>query len=693
MNIKSRLKTSSVALLMVAVVSLLIIPLPTAILDFMFILNLTISLVILFITMYIKETLEFAIFPSLLLVTTVYRLSLNISSTRSILTNGGYAGEVVKTFGQFVIQGNIVVGLIIFLILVLVQFIVITKGAERVAEVSARFTLDALPGKQMAIDADLSSGLITEEQARERRSKIQREADFFGAMDGATKFVKGDAIISIIVTLINLIGGIVVGLINGEGDFMTIIQTYSISTVGDGLMSQIPSLLISMATGLVVTRSSSEADLNSDVLKQFSNQPFVLLIAGVVLPFLTLIGFPVPQTVVISIMLIALGVMLLRKTQSTGAEGGELGELPTTQEVTSEVSYYKNLDNVYNLLNVDAICVEVGYSLLPIVDESSGGNFLDRVVMLRKHFADEMGMVIPAIRLKDSSQLNPNQYEIKLKGESVAVGEVLLDHYLGLVPAETPENDIDGIETVEPAFGMPAKWISDDKKIKAEIAGYTLIDPTSVMVTHLSEVIRRHASELLSRQEVKRMIENLKQSNESIVEDTVPAIVSLNELQRVLRNLLREGIPILDMETILETLADYAPNVKDHDMLTEYVRQALRRTITHKFSIAGQLKVVSLDSEIEDLIIKSIKKIEGGAYLALEPDIIQKIVTSTTEQINQMKKLVQEPIIITSPVVRIYFKKLLDQFYPDITVLSFNDIDTSVQIQSLGTITLMTMNV
>ena len=344
MNIKSRLKTSSVAFLMVAVVSLLIIPLPTAVLDFMFILNLTISLVILFITMYIKETLEFAIFPSLLLVTTVYRLSLNISSTRSILTNGGYAGEVVKTFGEFVIQGNIVVGLIIFIILVLVQFIVITKGAERVAEVSARFTLDALPGKQMAIDADLSSGLITEEQARERRSKIQREADFFGAMDGATKFVKGDAIISIIVTLINLIGGIVVGLINGEGDFMSIINVYSISTVGDGLMSQIPSLLISMATGLVVTRSSSEADLNSDVLKQFSNQPFVLLIAGIVLPFLTFIGFPVAQTAIISIALIALGVTLLRKAKPTTADGSpDLSDLPSTQEVTSEVSYYKNI--------------------------------------------------------------------------------------------------------------------------------------------------------------------------------------------------------------------------------------------------------------------------------------------------------------------------------------------------------------
>ncbi len=687
MNVKSRLKNSVVAILMIAVVSLLIIPLPTAILDFMFILNLTISLVILFFTMYIKETLEFAIFPSMLLITTVFRLSLNISSTRSILTNGGYAGEVVKTFGEFVVGGNLVVGLVIFIILVLVQFIVITKGAERVAEVSARFTLDALPGKQMAIDADLSSGLINEEQARERRSKIQREADFFGAMDGATKFVKGDAIISIIVTLINLIGGILVGLLNGEGDFMTIMNTYSIATVGDGLMSQVPSLLISMATGLVVTRSSSEADLNSDVIKQFSNQPFVLILAGCVLPFLSFIGFPPLQTFIIAGALLFLGITLLRKTKETPLPE-EIGELPASQEVTSEVSYYKNLDNVYNLLNVDAICVEVGYSLLPIVDESSGGNFLDRVVMLRKHFADEMGMVIPAIRLKDSSQLNPNQYEIKLKGESVAVGEVLLDHYLGLVPAEVPENDIEGIETVEPAFGMPAKWISDDKKIKAEIAGYTLIDPTSVMVTHLSEVIRKHASELLSRQEVKRMVDNLKEHNESIVEDTVPAIVSLNELQRVLRNLLREGIPILDMESILETLSDYAPTVKDHDMLTEYVRQSLRRTITHKFSIAGQLKVVSLDSEIEDLIIKSIKKIEGGAYLALEPDVIQKIVTSTTDQINQMKKLVQEPIIITSPVVRIYFKKLLDQFYPDITVLSFNDIDTSVQIQSLGTITL-----
>lgn len=686
MGMKTRLKNSTVAILMVAVVSLLIIPLPTGILDFMFILNLTISLVILFFTMYIKETLEFSIFPSLLLITTVYRLSLNISSTRSILTNGGYAGEVINTFGSFVIQGNVVVGLVIFIILVLVQFIVITKGAERVAEVSARFTLDALPGKQMAIDADLGSGLITEDQARERRAKIQREADFFGAMDGATKFVKGDAIISIVVTLINLIGGVIVGFINGEGDFMTIINTYSISTVGDGLMSQIPSLLISMATGLVVTRSSSESDLNSNVIKTFANQPFVLILAGCMLPFLTLIGFPVPQTVAIAIVLMILGIMLLRKTKESTPQ--ELGELPTAQEVTSEVSYYKNLDNVYNLLNVDAICVEVGYSLLPIVDESSGGNFLDRVVMLRKHFADEMGMVIPAIRLKDSSQLNPNQYEIKIKGESVAIGEVLVDHYLGLIPAEIPENDIDGIETVEPAFGMPAKWISDDKKIKAEIAGYTLIDPTSVMVTHLSEVIRRHAAELLSRQEVKRMVDNLKQHNESIVEDTVPAIVSLNELQRVLRNLLREGIPILDMESILETLSDYAPSVKDHDMLTEYVRQALRRTITHKFSIAGQLKVVSLDSEIEDLIIKSIKKIEGGAYLALEPDVIQRIVTSTTDQINQMKKLVQEPIIITSPVVRIYFKKLLDQFYPDITVLSFNDIDTSVQIQSLGTITL-----
>lgn len=676
---------NAIAVFIVVVIALLIVPLDTHVLDFMFIMNLALSLIIMLTTMYIKEALEFSIFPSLLLITTLLRLGLNVSSTRSILTRDGYAGEVVKTFGQFVIRGDVAVGLVIFLIIVLVQFLVITKGSERVAEVSARFTLDAMPGKQMAIDADLSSGLIDEEQARLRRSKIQREADFFGSMDGASKFVKGDAIISIVVTLINLIGGFAIGVMKG-GDLGSVMQTYSISTVGDGLMSQIPALLISVATGMIVTRSASDANLNTDVIKQFTSQPVVLIIAGIVLPFLCAIGFPIPQVALMSGILLTLGIVLLVKNRQV-VEVEEEGP-PVVEEVTSEVSFYKNLDNVYGLLNVDPVGVEVGYSLLPLVDQHSGGNFLDRIVMLRKQFADEMGMVIPSVRLKDSSQLNPNQYEFRLKGETVAVGEVLIDHYLALAPSDEGGDEIEGIETIEPAFGMPAKWISDDKKIKAEIAGYTLIDPTSVIITHLSEIIRTHAYELLTRQEVKHMLENLKKSNETIVEDTVPAAISLNELHKVLKNLLRESVPINDLETILETVSDYAPSVKDNDMLTEYVRQALKRTITHRFSEAGQMKVLSLDGDIENTIINSVKKIEGGAYLALEPNVIQKIIAATTESLNQMKKLVQTPIILTSPVVRVYFKKLLDQFYPDVIVLSFNDVDSSVQIQSLGNITI-----
>ncbi len=681
---------NAVAAFVILIIFLLIVPLNTYILDFMFITNLSISFIIMLTTMYIKEPLEFSIFPSLLLITTMLRLSLNISSTRSILTNNGYAGEVVKTFGDFVIRGNVAVGLVIFLIIVLVQFIVITKGSERVAEVSARFTLDAMPGKQMAIDADLSSGLIDEDTARVRRSKIQREADFFGSMDGASKFVKGDAIISIIVTFINLIGGVVIGFMDG-GDFGTVLSTYSISTVGDGLMSQIPALLISVATGMIVTRSASEANLNTDVIKQFSSQPRVLIMAGGAMLFLMLIGFPPVQIIMVSSVLITLGVVLFLQSrkQPEQFDQSAMDAPPVSEEITNEVSFYRNLENVYGLLNVDPIGMEFGYSLLPLVEESSGGNFMDRVVMFRKQFADEMGMVIPSVRLKDSGQLNPNQYEIRIKGESVAMGEVLTDHYLALVPEDPSEDDaIDGIETVEPAFGMPAKWISEDKKIKAEMAGYTLIDPTSVIITHLSEVLRAHAYEILNRQEVKNMLENLKKVNPSIVEDTVPAVVSVSELQKVLRGLLYEGVPIHDLETILETLADYGATVKDTDVLTEYVRQALRRTITHRFAEAGQLKVISLDAKVENMIMGAVKKIDGGSYLALDPDIIQKIITASTERLDQVRQVVQIPIVLTSPVVRIYFKKLLDQFCSDVTVLSFNEIDPSIQIQALGNISL-----
>ncbi|MCI9575684.1 MAG: flagellar biosynthesis protein FlhA [Clostridiales bacterium] len=681
---------NAVAAFVILIIFLIIIPLPTVVLDFMFILNLALSFVILLTTMYIKEPLHFSIFPSLLLITTMLRLALNISSTRSILSNSGYAGEVVQTFGSFVIGGNVAIGLVIFIIIVLVQFIVITKGSERVAEVSARFTLDAMPGKQMAIDADLNSGLIDEQEARVRRSKIQREADFFGSMDGASKFVKGDAIISIIITMINLIGGIIIGFMNGEGDFMTIMNTYSVSTVGDGLMSQIPALLISVATGMIVTRSASDADLNSDVIKQFSSQPRVMILAAIAMLCLIPIGFPIVQVLILSAILAIMGFLILSRAKKSKVTKEDVAEGPVvSEEVTSEVSFYKDLENVYGLLNVDSISMEFGYSLLPLVDESSGGNFMDRVVMFRKQFADEMGMVLPSVRLKDSGQLNPNQYEIKIKGESVAIGEVLIDHHLALIPDELPPGDeVDGIDTVEPAFGMPAKWISDDQKIKAEMAGYTLIDPTSVIITHLSEIVRRHAYELLNRQEVKNMLENLKKVNPTIVEDTVPAVVSVNDLQKVLKNLLLEGVPMHDLETILETLADYGATVKDTDMLTEYVRQALRRTVTHRFSEAGQLKVLSLDTQIESMIMGAVKKTEGGSYLALEPDVIQKLVNATTEKVNQMRKVVQTPIVLTSPIVRVYFKKLVNQFCPDIVVLSFNEIDPSVQIQALGNITL-----
>ncbi len=679
-----KLFNNVVSAMVVGIIFLLIIPLPTAILDFMFIANLTLSFVILLMTMYIREAMEFSIFPSLLLITTLFRLALNISSTRKILTNGGYAGEVIATFGEFVIQGNVVVGLIIFLIIVLVQFLVITKGSERVAEVSARFTLDAMPGKQMAIDADLSSGLIDEETARTRRKKIQDEADFFGSMDGATKFVKGDAIMSLVTTFINLIGGVVIGMIGGQGSIGEIMQTYSIATVGDGLMSQIPALLISVATGMIVTRSASDNNLNEDVSKQFLSQPLVLIMAAISMAMLIFIGFPAAQILVMSGILLVLGLVLLRNQtkKPATAEGPSV-----TEEVTSEAAFYRNIDNVYGLLKVDPISMEFGYSLIPLIDESSGGNFMDRVVMFRKQFATEMGLVFPSVRVKDSGLLNPNQYVINIKGEQVAIGEVLVDHYLGLIP-DGGDSTVDGIDTVDPAFGIPAKWISEDKRMQAEMAGYTLIDAASVMITHLSEVIKAHANELLSRQEVNNMLANLRKTSEALVNDTVPAIVSVGTLQKILCNLLREGVPVRDMETILETLADYGTAVKDMDMLTEHVRQSLKRTITHRFADSGQMKVISLDANIENMIMSSVKKVENGSYLALEPKEIQDIITATSREIDKVKDLVQVAIILTSPIVRLYFKRLLDQFSMRVTILSFNEIDTDIKIQALGNISI-----
>ncbi|WP_411676498.1 flagellar biosynthesis protein FlhA [Caproicibacter sp.] len=678
-----------VSLFVILIIALIIIPLPAFMLDMMFIINISLSLIILMLTMYIKTALEFSVFPSILLITTLFRLALNISSTRLILSHSGSAGQVIKTFGTFVLQGNIVVGFVVFLIIVLVQFLVITKGAERVSEVAARFRLDAMPGKQMAIDADLNSGLIDEQTARRRREDIQREAEFYGSMDGASKFVKGDAIMSIVITFINFIGGLIVGMVQGGQSFGDVLNLYSIATVGDGLVSQVPALLISTATGMIVTRAASSSTLGEDVSRQFSSQPMVLLLAGCGIFALNLIpGMPHVQLLLLSAFLIGSGLMFRRKLeQSAAAPAEQAAGSSAVPQQSDETAYYKNIDHIYGLLPLDAIEMDFGYSLIPLVDEASGSSFIERLVTFRKQFAVEMGMVVPTVRLRDNGLLNPNQYVIKIKGEEVARGEILMDYYLALDPGNRT-GEIDGINTIEPAYGIPSKWITPDKKDMAEIYGYTVIDPLSVVVTHLSETVRRHADELLSRQEIGQLLESVKTYDASLVSDVVPNVITQSNLQKVLCSLLKEGIPIRDMETILETVSNNAVAARDPDMMTEYVRQALHRTITRKWADGGQIRVITLDNEVEKSIVGSISKNEHGTYLSLDPQTTQKIITKLTDCIAKVHDVVNTPVILTSPVVRIYFSKLLQQFYPRAVVLSFNELDNNIQIQAVANVTL-----
>ncbi|MCL2579674.1 MAG: flagellar biosynthesis protein FlhA [Oscillospiraceae bacterium] len=686
--------TNIVSVFVVIVIAFLILPLPTGFLDMMFLVNFAFSLLILMITTQIKETLEFSIFPSLMLITTIMRVALTVSSARLILGNRGFAGQVIATFGEFVLQGNVLVGAIVFIIITLANLLVITKGAERVAEVSARFTLDAMPGKQMAIDADLNSGLIDEQQAKERRSKIQRESDFFGAMDGAAKFVKGDAILSIIITLINFVGGIIFGMVMENMPFGEVLVVYSIATVGDGLVTTIPAILISTSMGLIVTRASSENNLNVEVARQVFSQPLALMAAGGTITAFALIpGMPAFQVLLLGPAIFALGFILRMQRnkleKAPAAPDGSIGSMDpeAIPEMLNEASYYKDIENVYGLLGVDPIEMEFGYSLVPLVDESSGGSFIDRIVMFRKQFAGDYGVVIPTVRLRDNGLLNPNQYVVKLKGEEIGKGEVLVDYFLALDPGNTSE-DIDGIDTVEPAYGIPGKWINEDMREAAEVYGYTVIDPLSVIVTHMSEIIRRHVHELLTRQDVNTLLENVAKRNPAIVTDVVPGIITVADLQKILSNLLRENVPIKDMETILETLGDYGLSVKDTDMLTEYVRQRLRRTITRQYVSGNVLQVVTVDQDVEQTILGSIKKGEHGAYMALEPEKVQHIVTNVIEDVNQIKDMVNNPVVLTSPVVRVYLKKMLDQFNPNITVLSFSEVDPTVQIQALANVTM-----
>lgn len=680
-----------ISLLVVVIVLFLIIPLPPALLDVLIIVNISISIMILLITMNISEALQFSIFPSLLLITTLFRLGLNVSSTRLILTNGGFAGNVIASFGNMITQGNIVVGVLIFLIIVLVQFIVITKGAERVAEVAARFTLDAMPGKQMAIDADLSSGLISEQEARERRHKIQKEADFYGAMDGATKIVKGDAVMSLIITFINFVAGLIIGMVQGGGDLTTVLSTYSIATIGDGLVSQLPALLISTATGMIVTRSVSEGSLNTDVLKQFSAQPRAIMVTGAVLVFLALMpGTPKAALIVTAAGLVALGVYVEKKAERQEklalAQATEAAAAPPVEKQPGEEDYYKDINNVYSLLTVEPIEMEFGYSLIPLVDEASGGKLINRIVIFRRQYAQDMGFIIPSVRLHDSSALGTNQYLIRIKGEEVARGELLVDYYLALEPSN-PAGEVDGIETVEPAYGIPSRWILPENKEMAEIYGYTVIDPLSVMLTHLSETIKKYTHELLTRSGTIQMVEHLKRTAPELVEEAFPNAITYATFEKILRNLLREGVPIKDLETILETALDALGSTRDVDLVTENVRCALSRTITRRFCEHGQLRVVTLDAEVEKTLIGALTKNEQGIYLALGPEHMQQIVAQLGEHLKKFHDLSQTPIVLTSQVIRVYLSRLIAQFYPEYYVLAFNEIISSVQIQALGNVT------
>ncbi|MFJ8063805.1 flagellar biosynthesis protein FlhA [Psychrobacillus sp. NPDC096426] len=662
----------------ISIVAMLVIPLPHWLLSFLIIINITIALLILMTAMNMKEALQFSVFPPLLLLVTLFRLGLNVSTTRAILSEGD-AGKVVETFGTFVTGGNILVGLVVFAILVIIQFIVITKGAERVSEVAARFTLDAMPGKQMSIDADLNAGMISEKEARERREKVSGEADFYGAMDGATKFVKGDAIAGIIIVLINLVVGIIIGVVQLGLPFGEAAVLFSTLTVGDGLVSQIPALLISTATGIVVTRAASEGNLGSDITSQLFSQPPLLYVAaatiallGVVTPIGIFITFPIA---------IALAIGAYMMSKSSKEDPNEMEEFE--EEVTTD--NMKSPENVINLLNVDPIEFEFGYGLIPLVDAAQGGDLLDRVVMIRRQLALELGVVIPVVRIRDNIQLQPNEYRIKIKGNEMARGELLLDHYLAMSPGD--DDSIEGIDTIEPSFGLPAKWITESVKEEAEILGYTVVDPPSVVSTHMTEIIRNNAHELLGRQETKQLIDHIRETYPILVDELTPTPLTVGEIQKVLGNLLREHVSIRNLPIIFETLADYSKMTSDVDVLTEYTRQSLAKQITTQYVGNNHvLKVLTVSGRVEKLIADSIQQTEHGNYLSIDPNDSQAILESMAKEIERASLMEQSPIILCSPAVRMYLRQMTERYFPQIPILSYNELESSIEVQSVGVV-------
>ena len=657
-----------------------IISIPSGLLDVLLAFNIAVAFIILFNALYAKEVLDMASFPTILLFTTLFRISLNVSSTKLILTNGD-AGKVVETFGEFVGGGNLVIGIIIFIILIIVQFVVINKGSERVAEVTARFTLDAMVGKQMAIDSDLNTGAITDKEAAERRKKLQQENSFFGSMDGATKYVKGDATAGLIITGINLVGGIIMGMMYGGLSINEALQKYTILTIGDGLCSQIPSLLISLSTGILVTKSSSEGELGDEMVGQLFSIDRVLLMVGVALAAL---GILTPLPIYI---FVPFGLVLVILSQKVKAKAGEAKIEEEVEKEETEAQEIRKPENVVSLLNVDPIELEFGYGIIPLADVNQGGDLLDRVVMIRRQIALELGAVVPIIRLRDNIQLNPNQYIIKIKGIQVSEGEILFDHYMAMNPGYV-EEEITGIPTFEPSFHLPAIWITEGQRERAESLGYTVVDPPSIIATHLTEVIRQHIAELLTRQDVQNLINNIKDNNSALVDELVPKLLSIGEIQKVLQNLLSEGISIRDLVTIFETLADHASVTRDTDILTEYVRQSLKRAISGKYFSPNEVtNVITLDPAVEQEIMGAVKNTEQGSYLALDPERVKKIIGSLTEQLKKLEDMGRNPIVITSPIVRLYFKKLASDYFKDIIVISYNEVESNVELQSVGMVT------
>ncbi|MBO5335990.1 MAG: flagellar biosynthesis protein FlhA [Lachnospiraceae bacterium] len=677
---KLRKADLAVALYIMAAFLMLIISIPTWLLDVFLAINIAIAITIMFGTMFSKEVLDMSYFPTMLLFTTIFRIALNVSSTRLILRDG-YAGNVVATFGEYVGGGDLVIGVVVFIILIMVQFMVINKGSERVSEVSARFTLDAMPGKQMAIDADLNTGAITDAEAKKRREKIQEEASFFGSMDGAVKYVKGDATMGLLLTAVNIVGGIIMGMTRGGMDVGEALNKYALLTIGDGLVSQIPSLLISLSTGILVTKGSKDADFGTALVGQLFGVPKALYLVGAMLAAL---GFCTPLN---TILFVGLGLMFIiagRTIASTIETSKIEQEVDMDEQAAEEI---RQPENVNSLLQVDPIELEFGYGIIPLADVNQGGDLLDRVVMIRRQIALELGTVVPIIRLRDNIQLNPNQYIIKIKGIQVSEGEILFDHYMAMNPGYV-EEEITGIPTFEPSFHLPAIWITEGQRERAESLGYTVVDPPSIIATHLTEIIRQHIAELLTRQDVQNLVNNLKETHPSLVEELLPKLLGLGEIQKVLQNLLREGISIRDLLTVMETLADYASTTRDTDILTEYVRQSLKRAISTKYFPPHETtSVVTLDPKVEQEIMASVKQTETGAFLNLDPARARAIVDSVGNEVKKLENLGKIPIIITSPIVRMYFKRLTEDYYKDLIVVSYNEIESSVELQSVGMVT------